>query len=61
MSSKRARSAGATDTPKASTRWAAIRNGRGEVKGWIEVFWSAGLSAWVTIPGVSRYREEGVA
>ncbi len=57
----RFRPAHKTDAPKTTTRWAAIRNGRGEVKGWIEVFWSAGLSAWVTIPGVSRYREEGVA
>jgi hypothetical protein len=31
----------------------AIRNGRGTIKGWIQVFNSSGL--WMTVPGASRY------
>jgi hypothetical protein len=36
--------------------WKAIKNGRGEVKGYIEMFWSRQANAYVTIPGVSRFR-----
>lgn len=35
--------------------WKAIKNGRGEIKGWILMFWSSGCG-WVTIPGESKYR-----
>jgi hypothetical protein len=33
-------------------KFAAIKNGKGEIKGYIEVFYANGK--WVTIPGASR-------
>ncbi|MEP7363839.1 MAG: hypothetical protein ABI972_11335 [Acidobacteriota bacterium] len=38
------------------TKWAAIRRGDGKVTGYIEVFYSKNLNRFVTIPGVSRFR-----
>lgn len=40
-------------------KWTPIKNGRGEIKAWIELFWSAGLNQWVSIPGVSQFYNEG--
>jgi hypothetical protein len=39
-------------------KWAAIRNGRGQITGWIELFWSPALNQWVSIPGVSGFLNE---
>jgi hypothetical protein len=38
------------------SEWRPITNGRGEVKGYIEMFWHAPTAQWMTIPGQSRYR-----
>jgi hypothetical protein len=35
--------------------WASIKNGTGEITGYIEVFWGGKLR-YVTIPGASRFR-----
>ena len=37
-------------------QWLTIRNGAGVVTGYIEAFWSVSLKRYVTIPGVSRFR-----
>lgn len=41
-------------TAKTPSKWTPIKNGRGVVTGYIEMFWSKGCG-WVTIPGVSRF------
>lgn len=37
-------------------KWVTIRR-RGEVVAWIEMFWCLSAQRYVTIPGVSGYRE----
>jgi hypothetical protein len=39
--------------------WKAIKNGRGEIKGYIEMFWCRQANGYVTIPGISRFRAAG--
>lgn len=37
-------------------RWLVVKDGRGEIKGWIECFRVAGTGQYVTIPGASRWK-----
>lgn len=39
------------------SRWAEIKNGAGEVTGYIEMLW--GGQGWVSIPGASRVIDAG--
>jgi hypothetical protein len=49
-------------TPSAhKSEWRAIKNGRGEVKGYIEMFWCRQANGFVTIPDVSRFRSASSA
>jgi hypothetical protein len=43
-----------------ASRWATIKTGKGRVTGYIEVFRTTG-SQYVTIPGVSRFRDVSIA
>ena len=38
------------------SHWKRIRNGRGETKGWLEVFGSR-RAGYVSVPGASRWME----
>jgi hypothetical protein len=42
-----------------ASQWATIKTGKGRVTGYIEVFRTAG-SEYVTIPGVSRFRDVSI-
>jgi hypothetical protein len=39
------------------TQWSPIRRGDGKLTGYVEVYYFAGQ--WMTIPGVSRFRQPG--
>jgi hypothetical protein len=43
--------------PLPKAKWATIRQGNGKVTGYIEVFFCAISNGYVTIPGVSRFRD----
>lgn len=36
---------------KTVTKLTPIKNGRGEITGWLRVFWSESMQVWVSIPG----------
>jgi len=40
-----------------NSKWAAIKTGTGRITGYIEVFYCKGLDSYVTIPGVSRWKD----
>lgn len=44
------------------SKYFAIKTGKGKITGYIEKFYSETLKRWVTIPGVSRFKQtEGKA
>lgn len=45
-----------TEATKPKTKWLTIKMKSGRVTGHIEGFWSSAIHRYVTIPGVSRFR-----
>lgn len=41
-----------------TSKWFAVSNKRHGIVGWIEMFWCASAQRYVTIPGVSRWRNQ---
>ena len=41
---------------KRTSKWATIKRGDGKITGYIELFYAKHMDKWVSIPGVSRWR-----
>lgn len=39
-----------------NSKWVPVRKGNGTVTGYLEMFWHAPSGQFVTVPGVSRWR-----
>jgi hypothetical protein len=39
-----------------SSKWFPIKRGDGKVTGYIEMFWHKATGQWMTVPGVSKFR-----